>query len=187
MPAEMLPVIQNLTALGCSEADIGLIVGYAGKNPEWFMKNRKRTDPAVKEAWDMGKKMVKVQIMQSLVRTALGYDYQEKTETFKSGPNGEMCNRPIEKKVTTKHSKPDTKALELLAYNLMGDDFKRKMEVENKSVNLELSGELQKDDIRKLAGKLLQLAETKKVESNEISNPQTSQTTDKTESSTTFP
>jgi hypothetical protein len=165
---QMYPVIQNLVAIGCSETDIGLILGYAGKDIRSFLANRKRTDPAVKEACEMGKHLAKIIIVKSLMKVALGYEYTEIDETHRLLPNGKLGTFPVERKVKRRYAKPDVKALELLAYNLLQDDFKRKMEVENKSVNLELSGEVEKDDIRKLAGKLLELADIKKVESKEI-------------------
>lgn len=173
---ELLPAIQNLVALGYTETEIGLILGYSGKNKRWLLSNGKRDNPEIKKACEMGLSMAKANVVKSMVRAAIGYKYEEVEEEYKRLPNGQMGTEPVSKKVRKKYSKPDTKALELLAYNLLSDDFKRKIQVENKTVSLSIAGEVEKEDIKKLAGKLMELAEpkdknlveSKKVESIEI-------------------
>lgn len=168
LPVEMLPTIQNLAAMGLNESQIALVIGFSGKSPQQFIQLNKKKDPLVKEAWEEGKKMAKIEFIKSLIRSSLGYEYEETVEEYRTMPNGDMSLRPISQKRYKKYARPDMKAAELLAYNLMGDDFKRKAEVEHKSLNVELTGDMEKEQIRKLIGKLTDYVDKKPVESKEI-------------------
>ena len=143
---KMIPTIQNLTALGLTQLDIGIILGYAGKDPSKWITNLKRNHPDVKDAAEQGKKMALAQLVSSMFKAAQGYTYTETRD--EDGPKGHVDAR------YKKHVPPNANLAIFLACNLMSDVFKQKSEVETRSVRFEVSGKAEEDKITKLMGML---------------------------------
>jgi hypothetical protein len=110
---------------------------------------------------------------------AVGYDYDtSKTRTIKD-PEGNVIK--VEETKFKSHQAANHNLLMFLLCNLshqLGDteedkwQSKQKMEIEqNKNVNIQITGEVASQQIRKLAGRLLgDLDNTKKVNSTVIDN-----------------
>lgn len=152
----LLPVLQNLTALGLTESDIGAIVGFQGKNADDWLNDLKRHHPEVKDACAIGKTVADSFLVAQMFRSAIGYEYEE-VEYKRDKETGEM----VEYKRTVRHQPSNAQLAMFLAVNRMPDQFKQKVEVTKKTFNIDGKIEVSADQIERLAGALIN--EAKKV------------------------
>lgn len=81
---------------------------------EWSAKY-----PDIADALKRGREVIDLEVEETLLRRALGYDYVERREERNADGN-------VEKTVTTvKHVPPDTGALAIWLKNRMGDEWRR--------------------------------------------------------------
>jgi len=154
--AALLPVIKNLTALNFNQADIGLLLGYAGKDAaSWFKRFRKKF-PDVESAWQAGKDLADVELVTSATRLAFGYDFQEKETSEEYDQYGKMVKKIERVKDKTKHADPQM--LKFLLINRLPEFFQEKKNV-NFSNSKYVKGNI-KEEIAVFAGKLLKSTET---------------------------
>jgi hypothetical protein len=147
---DLLPVIQNLTALGYNDTEIGTIVGFAGQlTRDWLRSlTKERTD--VTEAIKTGRLLAKAVLIGKLVHTSLGYDYKETDEIWL--PNGETKSNGqkkwvLQRKVVhRRHQTASVPAMLQLAARLLPDVFS-----DNKSVDVI---DVTEEQIKKLAGRI---------------------------------
>ena len=126
----LLPAITNLVALGMSESDIGIIVGYSGKNPREWLAGLKKRNQDVKIACDIGKKMANVALVARAFQLAMaGYEYIETEEISKDG-------KIIETKVKKKHAKPNVALLQTLLRSRLPEDFSNKIQIDKRTMNV---------------------------------------------------
>jgi len=171
--SSLLPVIQNLTACGATAADLGMILGYQGKDAARFIANLKSKIPDFKKAIESGLQPANALLIAHAFRSAIGYDYTEEELWYKlvqDPQNPEKLKEiPFKRKVFKKHKPGNARLLIFLAENRMPEHFKRAEQV-HKSFNL--SAEIPADEVRRLAGKLDDLSKEftiiKKVESKEV-------------------
>jgi len=165
--ANWLPVIQNLSALGFPAADIGMILGYSGKNARDFIKNLRKNYPDVAEAIRTGVKMANSFLVAQMYKSACGYDYDEVDFKYTHNEDGSIKNK-IETGGKKKRYSGSPQLAMFLAANKMPESFVNRLEISKKS-NLNLFEEVPKDAIKRLAGKLLEFADKRKgVESKEV-------------------
>ena len=131
----LLPLIQNLSAEGRSEADIGIVLGYAGKDPAQWLKDLKRNHPEVRDAWEAGRQLADLKLVQTAFEVATGYDFTETEESFRQIEkmvDGELkiVEIPVGSKIRKKYIKPDATLLfkllciDFLSISRMSRDFK---------------------------------------------------------------
>jgi hypothetical protein len=164
----LLPVIQNLATLGKSEADIGMIIGYAGRKPKKFIEQLKKQYPDVAIALEVGRRLADIELVTTAFEAAVGYDYVEETKDYKivhivNEETGEVTGekrRLIKHKVSKKHQRPDSAILRMLLLSRLPDYF-----IDSKKVTLTqvMDSDPTEDEIRKFAGKLMQLVNPTKV------------------------
>jgi len=127
----LLPAIQSLVGLGMSEADIGIILGYAGNDPREFLKGLKKRNQDVRDACEIGKKMARIVLVARAYNAAVGYDYTETDITYR------MCDKdgvelkkpiPIEKKVKEKHAKSNPEMIKRLLSKCFPEEFEEDLE-----------------------------------------------------------
>ena len=169
----LLPVIQNLAALGKSEADVGMIIGYAGRKPEKLMKQLKKQFPDVAIALEVGRRLADTELVTTAFEAAVGYDYSEETKDFKivqvvDEETGEVVReerRLIKHKKMKKHQRPDSAILRMLLISRLPDYF-----IDSKKVTLTqvMDADPTEDEIRRFAGKLMELVRPTKVIEAEI-------------------
>lgn len=172
----LLPVIQNLAALGKSEADIGMIIGYTGRKPGKFIAKLKKEYPDVAIALEVGKKLADIELVTTAMEIALGYDYMEVTRDYKyvdvkDEETGEIIGREkvlIKEKKSDKYQRPDTAMLRMLLLSRLPDYF-----VESKKVTLSklIDGDPTEEEIRRFAGRLYDAVNElsrKKIVSTEV-------------------
>jgi len=173
----LLPVIQNLTAEGRSLADIGMLLGYAGKSPAMWMRFLKNKHPEVADAIEAGARMADAKLIVTAFDAATGYDVEELDIEYITAPtiDGKGLDKVkyVEKnrKTKRKHIRPDTSLLFKLLCNRLPEYFSdiRKFEIDKRSVNASVD---MNKEIAEFAGKLMEVTGNKKqVESKEINEP----------------
>jgi len=154
----ILPVLQNLTALGMSQADLGMILGHLGDKRQ-YIKNMVANNPDAKEAVAIGRNMADINLVAQAYKSACGFEYDEVSEQYDH--SGEL----IKKTVTKKFQKPEPNLAMFLLCNRMGDEFSsvHKIEVNKKETSIHTNLEVTQDQIAELSGKLLEMATERKV------------------------
>jgi len=165
--ANMLPVLQNLAALGMNAADIGMIMGHTG-DARQFIKHMKGKHEEVCEAIEAGNSMANMQLVAQAFKAACGYDYEEIVEDYDDEGN------LLRTKVLKKHQRAEPGLLQFLLCNRMEDVFSsvHKIEVEKHETSVQVNIDESAKQINELGGKLLELsAKRKQVESTTIDEP----------------
>lgn len=124
--SSLIPVITGLSALNFTQADIGIMLGYAGKNPKSWFQRLKSKCPSIEAAYQAGKDMADTALVVSATRAAMGYEYEEVTTTTKTDADGkkETTIRRIPK---IKH--PDVAMLKFLLVNRLPEFFQEKKNI----------------------------------------------------------
>lgn len=150
----LLPVIQNLTAQGLTEADIGRIVGFQGAEAASWLSHLKQRNDMVHDAAEVGYRMADAALVAQMYRAAVGYDYEEVEENYGIDKlTGEWGLKG--KKVKTKHQPPNPQLAIFLAVNHMPDLYKNRVETTKNGFQIHASTELSAEQIAGLAGKLM--------------------------------
>lgn len=153
--------IANMTALGMTEKDIGLIVGVSGSTiAKW-----KQRYPQIKKAYDEAKSVCASHLVAQMVRSAIGYDYEEKEFYIVTDEETGEEKRKL-KSIKVKHQKGEPALMTFLAKNLLPEQFTDKIQIDKRDVKLNLSGELAKDEIAGFAGKLLEISKEERPRKN---------------------
>lgn len=166
-------VAARMVAAGMTVAEVGFWLGVKPTT----IKQWKARYPEFKAATDNksdAKAIAHAHLVASGLRSAMGYDYEEvdvvTEEILNDMYDPEDPDSPrtvmVEKKRTTKlrHSKPDKDLLQFFLINL-GNEYKNhksvSIETTKKEVNVNLTGQLEASDIRKLAGAACKVADGK--------------------------
>lgn len=169
----LLPVIQSLAALGKSESDIGMIIGYSGRKPKKFIEQLKKDCPDVAIALEVGRRLADIELVTTAFEAATGYEYVEETKDYKivhivNEETGEVVReekRLIKHKVSKKHQRPDSAVLKMLLLSRLPDYF-----IDSKKVTLTqiMEADPTEDEIRCFAGKLMALVNPTKVIESQV-------------------
>lgn len=163
----LLPVVKNLAASGFNEADIGMLIGYAGKSPGKFLKKIQKKYPDVKTAFDIGKRIADTQLVVRAFEAACGYDYTEKSQEYRiireeNEETGEVTERRqlVKEKKNKKHTRPDAAILKMMLLSRLPDYF-----IESKKVNINetINQEATEEEVARFFGKLYEVAKKHKV------------------------
>jgi len=172
---ENAEIAGRLVAAGFTEDDLA----YTFNVKKRAVKTWKNSFPAFKAACIGGKQREKRKLVAKSLLAAVGYDY--KTSKTKTHMDAEGNVVKIERTDFKSHQPPNHNLLMFLLCNMshqLGDtedekwQSKQKMEIEqNKNVNIQITGEVATEQIRKLAGRLLDEKEErpkKQVECREV-------------------
>lgn len=159
----LLPVIQNLTAEGRSLADIGMLLGYSGKNPAAWLRYVKNKYPDVADAMKVGSQLADTKLIVTAFDAATGYDIEE-TDTEYVVINQLDGNKRYDeksRKIKRKHIKPDTGLLFRLLCNRLPEYFQdvKKFQVDKRSIDAKVD---MNKEISGFAGKLMDVVEDRK-------------------------
>jgi len=169
---DFVKIAARLVASGHTEKDLGYVLGVRPST----ITTWKARYPQFKAACANGKGIARNYLVSTGLRAASGYDYEEEVWERKKTGEDEEGNATWEMqcvKRTKKHQKPDSNLLTFFLVNMDPDSFSFtkhvKVDQTNKSMNLELTGQIESDTIRAFAGKLLEQVDAadkrKKVES----------------------
>jgi len=171
----LVPIIKDLGNLGYSEADIGIIIAAAGKNPQKWFNNLKKKYPNVDDIGQLATTLANIQLVVAAMQAALGYDYVEEEIKYKviekcDPVAGKVWDEYIEesRKVKPKHAKKDKDLLKFLLVNRLSEYFSdiKKIQVDKRTI--EFKGDMS-EEIKSFAGKLLDsIRDKKQVESREV-------------------
>ncbi len=168
----LLPVIQNILAMGGTEADVGMIVGFQGEDARDWLHNRAKSSEDVKLAIKAGHRMANALLVAQMFRSAIGYDYDETVDEYKYYDHaGTKLKKPVKvsTKVYKKHQPGNALLATFLSENRMPDLFKRRVELTKKNLNFNVDVEATADQIAELAGKVVEFAnERKQIKSTVI-------------------
>ncbi len=170
----LIPVLRNLSALGMSESDIGVVIGYAKRDAKKFLDQLKKDYPDVKNALALGAKIADTELVTTAMEVALGYDYTEEVKEWifeevlddEGEPTGER--RKVLNKVRKykKHQKPDSTMLKMMLLSRLTDQF-----IESKAAGVgrsPLDDDATDEEIRRFAGAIMNMLPKKLVESTEV-------------------
>ena len=158
----LLPIIQNLAALGKSEADVGMIIGYAGRKPEKFIEQLKKECPDVAIALEVGRRLADTELVTTAFEAAVGYEYTEETKDFKivrtyNEETGDLVSEDkvlIKHKKMKKHQRPDSAILRMLLVSRLPDYF-----IDSKKMVLNVGDtEATEEEVARFFGKFYELA-----------------------------
>jgi len=136
------------------------------------IKNWKNKYPEFKAACTEGKQNVKRRLIAKGLLESMGYDYEtSKTKTIEDA-EGNLVKTET---TTFKNKQPaNHNLLMFILCNLdrqLGEDewrSKHTLEVDNKTLNVTIDGEIVNDDIKRLAGKIFGESDRKQIENREI-------------------
>ena len=182
------PIIHNLLSEGFNLAEVGLLLGYAGKDSQRWLKRLSEGSEAIQKAVQEGIDAANVKLIQTAFKAAIGYFVTEE-EVFaevekvipppnvaKHGPDA-PARKPYyrfankSKKTKKRFIEPNTQLLFKLLCNRLPEYFSdsRKIEIDKRSVELKANVE---QEIKDSAGALLDAAgiveKKKRVTSQEI-------------------
>lgn len=168
----LLPVIQNLAACGCTESDIGVILGASEASAEKLVSRLKQNHPDIKKAWEAGTRMAHSILVAQMLRAAMGYDYEDVDLEYKYVQNPknpeELKEVLVGKKVRKRHQPANGPLAMFVASNRMPDQFVDRKVLERRSIEVKLDKVPTEKQINDLAGKLRRIQEDRKVVEAEI-------------------
>lgn len=168
----LLPVIQNLAAQGCTESDIGMILGADPERAKGLVSRLKGSHEDVRQAWEAGVRMANVQLVAQMLRSAIGYDVEDIDEEYKyvqDPKDPTKLKEILVAKKVKKRTQPANAALAMfMAANRMPDQFVDRKVLEQRSIELKLDKIPTTEQIETLAGKLANLKEDRKIIEAEI-------------------
>lgn len=162
---DFVKISEKLIAAGCSASDIGYVLGVSKASIETW----KQKYPQFAKACLNAKDMAIQQLVAKGIRSAVGYDYEDIDETWRPIETDEgLEDKLIERKVHKKHQSPNPSLIIFFLTNLARGQYQsaKKVEVTERRASIDLTGKVESEDIKRLAGALL--SEVKKVESKEI-------------------
>ena len=184
---DFVQVASRMVAAGMTEKEIGY---WLGVKPTTISKWKQRYEEfaLATNSQSSAKKIATAHLVANGLRSAMGYDFEEVDQVFEMtdnpdyDPNDENCKEPrliqALKKETRKlkHRAPDKDLLMFFLLNL-SDEYHnvRSIQIEQtkKQISVNITGQLESSDIRKLAGAAFKEADrvdqqTKKVVSTVI-------------------
>ena len=168
----LLPVIQNLAACGCTESDIGVILGADRDRAGKLVANLKRNHPDIQQAWEAGVKMAHSLLVAQMLRSAMGYDYDDVDYDYKYVQDPKNPDKLKEvligKRVRHRHQPANAALAMFISSNRMPDQFVDRKVLERRSIEVKLDRIPTEKQINDLAGKLRKVQEDRKVVEAEI-------------------
>src|SRR3990167_2842605 len=149
-------IAAKLTACGFTQSELGYVLGVSGVTiGNWLAEH-----PEFRAAIDSAQESTVKFLVAQAMRSALGYEFTESTRTYKI-IDGKRVQVGAQSWV--RYQAPSESMLTFLLINLSKGQFKNTKFLETKSTSvratLEVRGELDADEIRKLAGKLGSIAD----------------------------
>ena len=149
---ELLPIIQNLTALGYQPNAIGQIVGFAGELSRDWLKSLMKDNVDVAEAVKTGRILAQAVTLARMIKAAMGYSYEEVDEywepTDEKKSNRQLKWKLKKKTVHKRQALPNLQAVLKLAQGLMPELFRNDGEGDSGEVTTE-------EQLTRLGGNLM--------------------------------
>lgn len=167
----LLPVIQNLTSQGYNLSDIGMLLGFSGKDPKSWIWRLKENYPEIRQAIEAGKGLVNVELVKTAFKEAVGYWIDEEETEYKrfQKPNDPTKVEwiAIKKKKKPKYIQPNVILLWKLMCSRLPDLFQDTKKIEINKTSLEIK-DATAEEIRRFAGKFSKIINAEFVETEKI-------------------
>jgi len=156
---KFVKMASRLMASGVRQKDLAFVMGV---HPQ-TISNWKAKYPVFRKALEDGKEMAVSGLINTGLRAATGYEIEETTtEYVKDRESGEWVE--IKKRVVSKQRDPNPSLLMFFLTNLAPEQFKKRVEVDSRSMKVSLNGDDIKHGIQELAGKLSEIDVTDAVD-----------------------
>lgn len=173
-----LPVIKNAAAMGLDAAGIGLILGYAGKNPEKWLKKLQQQYPDVKTAYEAGVNIADTHLVSTAMQVACGYKFEEEVIKYILTPDGmdenhrpKLKSVPVERKINKKYQHPDNQMLKFLLINRLPEFFMNQRSSSKPDEEEPVDdGSVTEKEMQKVFGSLITLAKKLKKNTKEVNS-----------------
>ena len=161
----------RLSAVGFSVKDLAYNFGVT----EWAIRRWKECIPEFKQACDMGKHFQLKKLVAKGLMEAAGYDYQSKKTRVIKSADGTV--QKIEETIFDNHQPANNNLLLFLVCNLSHQlglpaeemwQSKQKMEIEQKNLQVEITGKVAAEQIERLAGALIDGNKRKAIDSKVV-------------------
>jgi hypothetical protein len=159
---EFVKVASRLVAAGMSAKEVGFVLGVKPATIQQWKTRYEEFRLACGEGSE-AKEIAKQHLVANGLRAAMGYDYEEVDRVLERGDDGEMVVK--KETVKLKHRPVDKELLIFFLINLAKGSGEwtntKSIEIQEKkaNVNVNLTGEIESDVIRKLAGAALEQAD----------------------------
>lgn len=168
---EFVQIASRLVAAGMTEKELGFILGVKPATiKQW--KQRYEEFKKATDSKSSAKQIAGAHLVASGLQSAMGYDYEEVDTVLKrienpdydpDDPESEETMLVVEKETRKKrHRPPDKDLLQFFLLNLSNEYKNTKsitVEQKKSEVNINLTGQLESSDIKKLAGAAFKHAE----------------------------
>lgn len=142
----LLPIIQTLVSMGYSDADVGIMVGYSGKDARNWLKGLKERNDDVRAICEVGKHQANLRLVSRAFQLATeGYDYVETVDKFPVIINVDGTESAVgkfERQIKKKHIKADTNLLWNLLCSRLPEYFGHVKKDKPKSFDGDVEGEI---------------------------------------------
>ena len=163
----LLPIIQNLTAQGYNLADIGMILGYSGKDPKSWIWRLKENHPEIQEAIEAGKNLADVELVKTAFKEATGYTIEEVETYYKAFPDPNNPTKvrwvAVEKKKKPKYIPPNAILLWKMLCSRLPDLFQDTKKIEINKTTLDIK-DVTADEIRRFAGRFARMVDSEVID-----------------------
>lgn len=152
---ELNDVASRLVAAGFSEEDLGYTFGVQ----KWRIESWKKKYPLFRQACENGKEVEKRKLVAKGLQAAVGYEVTTSKRKITRDASGNITKD--EETIFSNHVPENHNLLMFILCNIsrqLGDnDWKSKniLEVEAKSLNVQITGQLATEQIQRLAGRIL--------------------------------
>lgn len=156
---DFVEMASRMVAAGMTETDLGYVLGVKpGTIKKW-----KQRYAEFKEACSSGKEIAKQYLVAKGLRAAFGYDYEEVDQVLTRNKDGELVVTKETRKL--KHKAVDKDLLIFFLINMArgSGEWKNVKSIEvtekKQNLNITLTGQIESDTIRKLAGAAIKQAD----------------------------
>jgi len=160
-------VAAKLTACGFTRSELGYVLGVSETTVANWLREHPEFAAAIADAQESTVKFLVAQAM----RSAVGYEYVESRRSFRIIEGKRV---QVGEESWTRVREPSEALLMFLMINMSKGQFKNTRFIETKSTsvsaNLDVRGELEAEEIRKLAGKLSIIADDRERVGSTIQN-----------------
>ena len=172
-----IPVIHNLLTKGYTLADVGMLIGYSGKDSEGWLRRLSADNTDLDLAIQEGIEAANIELIKTAFNECMGYWVEEEDITAqkeKITPKGKNTYYKWTekwKKTKKRFIPPNTALLWKLLMSRMPQHFNESKRIEIDKKSIELKGEIE-SEIKSFAGQLMDALsddiEIRRVDSREI-------------------
>lgn len=165
--ADILEQAERMAALNLPRTTIGFVLGMKPKEIEKLWNSSGDFRNAIKA----GKDLAEAEFIANMVKAAGGYNYRTKRTSYRwlSPESDHPTKVKTHETIEEKHQPANSALAMFLACNMMPEDFRKEssIKIDKRTQQLLVTGDLEVESLKKLAGKWNELAEKVKEDDSE--------------------